>query len=72
MLLVATHTKTCQQTGKYILLVKRGWSLSSVREGMIEAQTFPFKLQTQTLPHVAENVPIILDKLVNWVSEEKS
>lgn len=27
MLLVATHTKTCQQTGEYILLVKRGLDL---------------------------------------------
>lgn len=63
MLLVATHTKTCQLTGEYILLVKRGWSLSSVREGMTEAQTFPFRIQTQTLKHVAEKVPRILDEL---------
>lgn len=40
MLLVATHTKTCRQTGEYILLVKRGWSLSSVREGMTRRRLF--------------------------------
>lgn len=71
MLLVATHTKTCQRTGEYILQVKRGCSCSSVREGMIEAQTFPFfTIQTQT--RVVENVPTILDKLLIWVSGEKS
>lgn len=65
MLLVATHTKTCQQTGEYTLLVKRGWSLSSVREERTEAQTFPFQIHTQTLKMFPES-------WMSWSSEEKS
>lgn len=63
MLLVATHTKTCRQTGEYTLLVRGSWSLSSVREGMAWSKDFPFRIQTQT--HLVETLS---ESWISWSS----
>lgn len=58
MLLVATHTKTCQRTGEYILLVKRG--CRQWEKEWLKHRLFPLRFRFNHM-----SLEMFLDKLIH-------